>query len=148
VENIDKDFQLSLNMEDLLFGAIAMNLIGVLYAIVIIGLIVMGVVDIMLVKNNLDRLYIFIGDVIVICAVYPFFKFCMWGANGFLQKQFWPMVTVGIFFAVYGMSGILSFHPDGFVAAGVTVLTLGVVIWGHWNEIVNKRLPFQEASVS
>jgi hypothetical protein len=127
--------EFSISLERLLFGAIGLNLIYLMcFTIYIGGYAVFTIID-LLFRHYLRGLTLFglgVGGLAIVSQLAQLFA---WGARGFIESLRLRIVFIGVFFLLYGISGVQSGVVDGYVALGTVGITLLVIIFTHWRQV-------------
>jgi hypothetical protein len=131
--------ELSINLEKLLFGAIAINLIGLMCWMIVFGIEIVAAITYglftMMYLRGLTLFYIFIGGIAIFSQLAQIFA---WGARGFVERRVLRIGTLTIFFTLYGIAGVYSGFAEGYVALGTVIFTSLVVALTHYNDIVSR----------
>jgi hypothetical protein len=130
------DTKLSISLERLLFGAIALNLIMLMCSVICTGGFIVVAIIYALFFHHLRGFTLFLIALGGIAIVSQFTQFCLWGARGFLEMRPMRIGAVGFFFVLYGGSAAYTGAVDGYIALGTVALTTLVLILVHWNRLV------------
>lgn len=134
--SLDREFSISL--ERLLFGAIALNLIYLMCFATYLGGYLVLTITYFLFTHYLRGLTLFALGVGGLAIVSQLAQFFAWGVRGFTEGRPFRIVIVGIFFTLYGVSGVKTGIVDGYAVLGTVGITSLVVIFAHWQQVLSR----------
>jgi len=126
---------LSISVQRLLFGAIALNLISLMCMTVQIGGWLVFIIIYVVYKLYLRGLTLFGISIGSAAIVSQFAQFFFWGAKGFLELRVFRIGVIGLFFVLYGFSGVQTGTVDGYVALATVILGFIVILFTYWKII-------------
>lgn len=138
-----------ITFENILFGAIALNLylLSVIIPIIAIPLWVMPLlIDLAavltrnpdLIPKSIFELFFVLGFIIVAAAL-VFNRICIYAARGFITPSPIIIMLTGLAFLAYGVESVLIDRLDGYIALSVTLFTAVVIVFNHTRSISQKR---------
>jgi hypothetical protein len=127
--------KIAISVEQLLFGAIALNLIFLMCFTLLVGVAVVGAIIYSLFSHYLRGVTLFYLGVAGLAIVSQLAQFFWWGARGFVELKLFRILTVGLFFILFGIGGMKTGIVDGYVALGTVGVTVLVIIANHWPHV-------------
>ncbi len=130
--------EFSITLESLLFGAIALNLIYLMCFATYLGSSLVLLITYTLFTHYLRGLTLFALGVGGLAIVSQLAQLFAWGVRGFTETRPFRIVIMGIFFTLYGVSGVKTGIVDGYAALGTVAITLLVILFAHWQQVLSR----------